>query len=106
MIIFWVERETASEQAWHTSQLTSCCSRMTLLQQREWLAKRINPVTFESSVPGQPRSPCDHTSGREVLPHQDSGSLAIFTAIRRASSLVAVGSGTLAANCAAWACDP
>jgi hypothetical protein len=33
---------------------------MTLLQQREWLAKRINPVTFESSIPGQPRSPCDH----------------------------------------------
>ena len=28
---------------------------MTLLRQRQWLAKRINPVTSESSIPGQPR---------------------------------------------------
>ena len=38
--------------------------------QREWLAKQINPVTSESSIPGQRGSPT--TSRREVLPRQDT----------------------------------
>ena len=51
-------RETPSEQAWHghSSQLTSCCSRVTLFQPEGMARQQINYAIPKSSIAGQLRS--------------------------------------------------